>query len=67
MDIEISHNIAYKRILDVIETGAQIVISACPACKGNLKLAADRARKEKKGKVRVMDIGEVVSRASRKT
>jgi Fe-S oxidoreductase/FAD/FMN-containing dehydrogenase len=63
VDIEISSNIAFKRILEVIDTGADIVVSACPACKSNLKLAVGRARKEKKGKVRVMDIGEVVTKA----
>jgi Fe-S oxidoreductase/FAD/FMN-containing dehydrogenase len=63
VDMDISLNIAYKRILDVIEIGADIIITACPACKANLKLAADRARKEKKGKIKIMDIGEVVKRA----
>ncbi len=62
-DMDISLNIAYKRILDVIDIEAEIIITACPACKSNLKLAADRARKEKKGKIKIMDIGEVVKRA----
>jgi glycolate oxidase len=59
-DVDLSRDIAYDRILEALSVGAQVVVSACPSCKDNLKLAAGRARKEKKGKVRVMDITEVV-------
>jgi len=32
-----------------LDAGAEVVVSACPACKSNLALAAARLRKEKKG------------------
>jgi len=63
VDLEISQNIAYKRVLKAIDSGAEILVSACPSCKANLKLAADRARKEKVGKIKVMDIHEVIRKA----
>ena len=61
VDLDLSKDIAYKRILEAISVGAEVVTSGCPACKANLKLAADRARKEKKGKLKVMDITEIVA------
>lgn len=63
VDLDLSKDIAYRRILEAISVGADVVVSACPACKANLKLAADRARKEKVGKLKVMDVTEVVYRS----
>lgn len=60
IDVDLSRDIAYERILEAISVGAEVVVSACPSCKDNLKLAAGRARKEGKGKLRVLDITEVV-------
>jgi glycolate oxidase subunit GlcD len=61
-DVELSRDIAFDRIMEAISVDAEVVVSACPSCKDNLKLAADRARKEGKGKLRVLDITEVVRR-----
>ncbi len=63
VDHDLSRDIAYERVLEAISVGADIVVSACPSCKDNLKLAAGRARKEKKGRVRVMDLTEVVRKS----
>jgi Fe-S oxidoreductase len=41
--------------------GAEVVVSACPACKSNLNLAAAKLRKEKKGRLKVMDLVELVA------
>ncbi len=60
---ELSGEIAYQRILEALDTGADTVVSACPACKSNLQLAAARLRKEKKGRIKVMDITELVADA----
>lgn len=60
---ELSGNIAYSRALEALEVGADVIVSACPACKSNLNLAAARIRKEKKGKLKVMDITELVADA----
>ncbi len=62
-DNDLSSAIAYKRIIEALDVGADMVISACPACKSNLHIAAARLRKEKKGKIKVMDITEVVAQS----
>jgi len=61
---ELSGNIAYQRALEALEVGADTIVSACPACKSNLNLGASRLRKEKKGRLKVMDITEVVADAA---
>jgi glycolate oxidase len=60
---ELSGNIAYQRMLEALDVGAEVVVSACPACKANLQLAAAKLRKEKKGRIKVMDIIELVAEA----
>ena len=60
---ELSGEIAYQRMLEALDVGAEVVVSACPACKSNLQLAAARLRKEKKGRIKVMDITELVAEA----
>jgi glycolate oxidase len=62
-DTEMSLDIAYKRIQQASSIGADTIVSACPACKSNLQLAAARLRKEKKGRIKVMDITELVAEA----
>jgi len=54
-------DIGYKRLLSAIDLGAEVLVSACPSCKGTFNQAAARARKEKRGKIRVMDITELVA------
>jgi len=60
-DNEMAADIGYKRLLSAIELGADLIVSACPSCKGTFNQAAARARKEKTGKIRVMDITELVA------
>ncbi len=62
-DTEMSLEIAYKRVQQASTVGADTIVSACPACKSNLQLAAARLRKEKKGRIKVMDITELVAEA----
>ncbi len=62
-DTSLSGEIAYKRMMEALEVGAEVVVSACPSCKSNLNLAAARLRKEKKGRIKVMDITELVAEA----
>jgi glycolate oxidase len=62
-DTALSGEIAYKRILEALDVGAEMVVSACPSCKSNLQVAAARLRKEKKGRIKVMDITELVAEA----
>ena len=60
-DNEMASDIGYKRLLSAIDLGAEILVSACPSCKGSFNQAAARARKEKKGKIKVMDITELIA------
>jgi glycolate oxidase len=60
-DNDLAGDIGYKRLLSAIDLGADVLTSACPSCKGTFNQAAARARKEKKGKIRVMDITELVA------
>jgi len=60
-DNEMAGDIGYKRLLSAVDLGAEVLVSACPSCKGTFNQAAARARKEKKGKIRVMDITELVA------
>ncbi len=58
---ELSGEIAYQRALEALEVGADTIVSACPACKSNLNLAAAKIRKEKKGRLKVVDLTELVA------
>jgi glycolate oxidase subunit GlcD len=60
-DNELASEIGLKRILSAIDLGADAIVSACPSCKGSFNQAAARARKEKKGKIKVLDITELVA------
>jgi len=60
-DNELAAEIGYKRLLSAIDLGADVIVSACPSCKGSFNQAAARARKEKRCKIKVMDITELVA------
>jgi glycolate oxidase len=62
-DTTLSGEIAYKRMLEAVEVGAEVVVSACPSCKSNLQVASARLRKEKKGRIKVLDLTELVAEA----
>ncbi|MBS3917964.1 MAG: FAD-binding protein [Deltaproteobacteria bacterium] len=62
-DTDMSLEISYKRVQQVSGIGVDLIVSACPSCKSNLQVAAARLRKEKKGKIKVMDITELVAEA----
>lgn len=60
-DNQLASDIGYKRLLSAIELGADAIVSCCPSCKGTFNQAAARARKEKKGKIKVLDLTELVA------
>jgi glycolate oxidase len=62
-DTDMSLNIAYKRVCEAAAVGADTIVSACPSCKSNLQQGAARLRKEKKEKIKIMDITELVARS----
>lgn len=61
-DNELGGDIAFERVKQAIASGADVLVSACPSCKNSLNQGAARARKEKLGKIKVMDITELVAR-----
>jgi glycolate oxidase len=60
-DNPLSGDIAYDRVLQAVGVEADTIVSACPSCKNSLNQGAARARKDKKGKVKVMDLTELVA------
>jgi len=62
-DGDLSSALAGKRVAEAMDLGAEIIVSACPTCKSNLKLAAAKLQRERKQRMRVMDITEVVAEA----
>ena len=62
-DNDLSGDIAYRRVLEAIDLGAEVIVSACPSCKSSFQQAAVRLRREKKGRLKVMDITELVAEA----
>lgn len=60
---ELSGEIAYHRALEAIDLGAEIIVSACPSCKSSFQQASARLRKEKKGRLKVLDLTELVGEA----
>lgn len=62
-DTNMSLEIAYKRVQQAASVGADTIVSACPSCKSNLQQGAARLRKEKKEKIKVMDITELVAQS----
>lgn len=57
---DMSAEIAYEKVLEASEIGADIIVSGCPSCKGTIKAGIAKLRKEKGKKMRVMDIIEIV-------
>ncbi len=60
-DNELGSDIGLERVKQAIAQGADVLVSACPSCKNSLNQAAARARKEGIGKIKVMDITELVA------
>jgi len=59
---ELSFEIAEKRIKEAMDTGAEILVTACPSCVTQLDIAA----KKSKAKIEVIDIVELVERQIKK-
>ncbi len=62
-DNPLSQDIALARVKEALSVGAEVITSACQSCKSNLNQGAALARKAKLGKVRVVDITELVVKA----
>ncbi len=60
---EMAVDMAAERVRDALEVGAEIIVSGCAACKDNLRKGARAIPKEERGKIKIMDITEIVSNA----
>ena len=45
---------------DALAVGAEFIVSGCAACKDNLRKGAKAIPKEERGKIKIMDITEIV-------
>jgi heterodisulfide reductase subunit D len=54
---------AAERVRDALTVGAEIIVSGCAACKDNLRKGARAIPKSERGKIKVMDITEIVAKA----
>jgi glycolate oxidase len=54
---------AAERVRDALAVGAEIIVSGCAACKDNLRKGAKAIPKEERGKIKIMDITEMVAQA----
>ncbi|MCP4577409.1 MAG: (Fe-S)-binding protein [Deltaproteobacteria bacterium] len=54
-----------QRVQDALAVDAEILVSGCPACKDNLRKGMKRIPKTERKKLKIMDMGEVVSGALR--
>jgi glycolate oxidase len=60
---EMSVAMAEERVKDALAVGAEIIVSGCAACKDNLKKGSKGIPKEQRGKLKIMDITEIVANA----
>jgi len=51
-----------ERVRDALAVGAQIIVSGCAACKDNLKKGAKAIPKQERGKIKIMDITELIAK-----
>ena len=60
---DLAIKMAAERVRDAFAVDAEILVSACPACKDNLRKGMKKIPKAERRKLKIMDIGEVVSNA----
>ena len=60
---DMATEIGAQRVRDALEVGAQIIVSGCAACKDNLRKGAKAVPKQERGKIKIMDITELVAGA----
>ncbi|MBW1781285.1 MAG: FAD-binding protein [Deltaproteobacteria bacterium] len=55
-------DMAAERVRDALAVGAEIIVSGCAACKDNLRKGAKAIPKQERGKIKIMDITEIVAK-----
>ena len=58
---EMAVDMAAERVRDALAVGAEIIVSGCAACKDNLRKGAKAIPKDERGKIKIMDITEIVA------
>jgi glycolate oxidase len=56
-------DMAVERVRDALAVEAEIIVSGCAACKDNLRKGAKAIPKKERGKIKIMDITEIVAGA----
>lgn len=59
---EMAVDMAAERVRDALAVGAEIIVSGCAACKDNLRKGAKAIPKQERGKIKIMDITEIVAK-----
>jgi glycolate oxidase len=62
-DSDMSLAIARKRVEDAIESGADVLISACASCKDSLKKGLRKVSKSKRRDIQIADLTEIIAEA----
>ena len=62
-DLDMAVQMAEARVRDALAVGAEIIVTACPACKNNLRKGSRAIPKGERGKIKIMDITEVITEA----
>jgi len=62
-DPDLAVEMAAERVRDALAVGAEIIVSGCAACKDNLRKGAKAIPKGERGKIKIMDITEIVASA----
>jgi glycolate oxidase len=59
---EMAVEMGAERVRDALAVGAEIIVSGCAACKDNLRKGVKAIPKNERGKIKVMDITEIVGK-----
>jgi glycolate oxidase subunit GlcD len=59
---DLATDMGAERVRDALAVGAEIIVSGCAACKDNLKKGAKAIPKSERGKIKIMDISEMVAK-----
>ncbi len=61
---DLALEMAAERVRDALAVGAEVIVSGCAACKDNLRKGAKAIPKQERGKIKIMDITEIVAEAA---
>lgn len=61
---ELAVEMASERVRDALAVGADIMVSGCAACKDNLRKGAKGIPKQERGKIKIMDVTELIAKAT---